>query len=90
MLSVKQDSIKYHFLSFWYDSTWDWNQISRAIGEHSNHYANIWYERSNHCANNVIFSKNDFFVLWFGLENPLFCTAEINHIKGNNTGMDLS
>ena len=24
MLSVKQDGIKYHFLSLWYDSTWDW------------------------------------------------------------------
>ena len=23
MLSVKQGDIKYHFLSFWYDSTWD-------------------------------------------------------------------
>ena len=23
MLSVKQDGIKYHFLSFWYDLTWD-------------------------------------------------------------------
>ena len=23
MLSVKQDGIKYHFLSLWYDSTWD-------------------------------------------------------------------
>ena len=23
MLSVKQGSIKYHFLSLWYDSTWD-------------------------------------------------------------------
>ena len=41
MLSVKQDSIKYDFLSLWYDSTWDWTQISRAIGEHSDHYANI-------------------------------------------------
>ena len=36
MLSVKQGGIKYHFLSLWYDSTWDWTQISRAIGEHSN------------------------------------------------------
>ena len=36
MLSVKQGGIKYHFLSLWYDSTWDWNQVSRAIGEHSN------------------------------------------------------
>ena len=23
MLNVKQGGIKYHFLSFWYDSTWD-------------------------------------------------------------------
>ena len=39
MLSVKQGGIKYHFLSVWYDSTWDWTQVSRAIGEHSNHHA---------------------------------------------------
>ena len=38
MLSVKQGGIKYHFLSLWYDLTWDWTQVSRAIGEHSNHY----------------------------------------------------
>ena len=36
MLSVKQGDIMYHFLSLWYDSTWDWTQVSRAIGEHSN------------------------------------------------------
>ena len=36
MLSVKQGGIKYHFLSLWYDSTWDWTQVSWAIGEHSN------------------------------------------------------
>ena len=34
MLSVKQGGIKYHFLSLWYDSTLDWTQVSRAIGEH--------------------------------------------------------
>ena len=39
MPSVKQDSIKYHFLSLWYDSTWDWTHISLAIGEYTNHYA---------------------------------------------------
>ena len=33
MLSVKQGGIKYHFLSLWYDSTWDWTQVSRAIGD---------------------------------------------------------
>ena len=31
MLSVKQGGIKYHFLSLWYDSTWDWTPFSRAI-----------------------------------------------------------
>ena len=41
MLSVKHGSIKYHFLSLWYDSTWDWTQVSRAIDEHFNHYAYI-------------------------------------------------
>ena len=39
MLSVKQGSIKYHFLSLWYDSTWDWTAVSRTIGEHSTHSA---------------------------------------------------
>ena len=34
MLSVKQGGIKYHFLSLWYDSTWDWNPIFQTIGEH--------------------------------------------------------
>ena len=35
MLSVKQGGIKYHFLSLWYDSTWDWTPVSQTIGEHS-------------------------------------------------------
>ena len=41
MLSVKQRGIKYHFLSLWYDSNWHGTQLSRAIGEHSNHHANV-------------------------------------------------
>ena len=40
MLSAKQGNIKYHFLSLLCDSTWDWTQVSRAIGEHSTHLAN--------------------------------------------------
>ena len=36
-LSVKQGRIKYHFLNIWYDSTWDWNLVSRTIGKHSTH-----------------------------------------------------
>ena len=33
-LCVKQRSIKYHFLSLWYDMTWDLTLVSRATGEH--------------------------------------------------------
>ena len=41
MLTVKQGGIKYHFKSLWYDSILDWTQVSWAIGEHSNDYANV-------------------------------------------------
>ena len=34
MLNLKQGGIKYHFLSLWYDSIWDWTPVSRAFGEH--------------------------------------------------------
>ena len=34
MLSVKQEGIKYHFLSLWHDSTRDLTLVCRAIGEH--------------------------------------------------------
>ena len=47
MLSVKQGGIKNHFLSLWYDSTWDWTKVSQAIGEHSPHYTNVSYIISN-------------------------------------------
>ena len=40
MLSVKQEGIKYHFKSLWYDVTWDWTQVSQTISEHSTHLAN--------------------------------------------------
>ena len=39
MLSVKQGGIKYHFLSLWYDSTWDWTPVSWAFRKHANHKA---------------------------------------------------
>ena len=41
MVRVMPGSIKYH-LSLRYDSTWDWTQVSRAIGEHFNQYVNIY------------------------------------------------
>ena len=47
MLSVNQKGIKYHFLSLLYDSTWDWTQVSRIIGEHSNYYANVQLNSNN-------------------------------------------
>ena len=31
MLSVKQRGIKHHFLSLWYDSTWDWTLVSPGL-----------------------------------------------------------
>ena len=37
LLSVKQGGFMYHFKSLWYDVNWDWNQVSRTIGEHSTH-----------------------------------------------------
>ena len=37
LLSVKLGGIKYHFLSLWYDSTWDWTPVSWTIGKHSTH-----------------------------------------------------
>ena len=43
ILGAKQVSIKYRFFSLLYDSTRDWTPVSRAIGEQSNHYANVWY-----------------------------------------------
>ena len=40
ILSAKQGGIKYHFLSLWYDLTWDWSLVSWTIGKHSTHEAN--------------------------------------------------
>ena len=36
-INIMQGGIKCHFLSLWYDLTWDWTQVSQAISEHSNH-----------------------------------------------------
>ena len=33
LLSVKQWSYKYNFLSLWYDATWDWTLVSQTIGK---------------------------------------------------------
>ena len=40
MLNVKQEAIKYDFLSFWHDLTWDWTLVSQTIDEYSTHYTN--------------------------------------------------
>ena len=33
MMSVKQGGIKYHFLSLWYDPTWDLTLVSQTISQ---------------------------------------------------------
>ena len=40
MLSVKQGSIKYHFVSLWYVSTWYSTLVFRAVDKHSTHKTN--------------------------------------------------
>ena len=39
--SVKQEDIKYHFLSLCYDLTWDWTLVSGTIGKLFNHYVDL-------------------------------------------------
>ena len=40
MMSIKQGSIKYYFLSLWYDSTKDGTPVFRTIATHTHtHYA---------------------------------------------------
>ena len=63
MLSVTQGAIKYDFLSLWYYSTWDWTQVTRAIGEYSNHHANVRYfsiiiDHSKLCYVNYVYLLN--------------------------------
>ena len=35
ILSIQQGGMQHHFLSLWYDSTWNWFLVSRIISEHS-------------------------------------------------------
>ena len=42
MLNINKWGIKYDILSLWYYSAGDWTPVSQIIGEHSNHYANIY------------------------------------------------
>ena len=48
VLSAKQGSVKYQFLSLRYDSTWDWTVVSRTIGEHSTHEDRLKNKISKH------------------------------------------
>ena len=41
-LLYKQGGIKYNFLSFWYDPTWDWNPVLRTIDEGCSLYFKIF------------------------------------------------
>ena len=51
MLGVKQGSIKYHFLSLWYVSIWDWTQVVSNIS---------CVNRDNR----LITSKNPLWIVW--------------------------
>ena len=64
MLRVKQNGIKYHILSLWYDSIWDWTPVSRAIGKHSTNLDNVQV-----LLNTVIFSEANY----NNLSNALSC-----------------
>ena len=47
MLSAKKEGIKYHFLSFCYDLTWDRTSISQTISKHFTHKANEPVKQDN-------------------------------------------
>ena len=49
MLIVKQEGIKYYFLRFWYDLTWDWTLVFRAIGK--------FYPQTNEPVESVYFPR---------------------------------
>ena len=65
MLSVKQRRIKYQFLSLWYDSTWDWTQVSRAIPPMSSSSNNIGC-LNKHGAN-VTGNNSTYNIEWFNI-----------------------
>ena len=91
MLSIKQEDIMYHFLSLWYDSTWDWNPVSQASGEHYNHDVN-WKKISQYvlkidklfvCTDKKSLMKLDpLFVLW-SIHFPTFHTHTHTHTHTN-------
>ena len=41
MLNVKHGGIMFHFLSLWYDLTWDWTLFPRTISEYTTHLVYI-------------------------------------------------
>ena len=41
-LSIKQGDIKYLFSSLWYDLSWNWTPVSRAIVENCTNWINTW------------------------------------------------
>ena len=68
MLSVKQGNIKYNFMSLWYDSTWDWTPVSRAIGEHPKNNKTWYY---------TYFVQNFHLKKWFLIEISMLSDVDI-------------
>ena len=66
MLSVKQGGIKYHFLSLWYDSTWDCVCVYAG-------YNNILE------ANNIIYKLEDI-IIYLNLLRLHLCVKKKNYL----------
>ena len=47
MMIVKLEASSTIFKVFGITRPGDWTQVTRAIGEHSNHYANVLYNNKN-------------------------------------------
>ena len=74
MLSVKQGDIKYHFLFLWYDSTWEWTEVSRATGEQTTKISQPDFELS---------SQSPFVQLWVLEEMKQIFTKKIRELKSS-------
>ena len=87
MLSVKQGSIKYHFLSFWYDSTWDWTLVSNQEEiirtSNTSELKSQWVPHSQ--------KPRAIYVLWWKQQprNVYVCKNEKKILKNTNLFVNL-
>ena len=65
MLSVKQGGINYHFLSLWYDLTWDRTQVSQTTDTSNNYFKYKYF--TQFCGFNIFLSNDLHLILSFQL-----------------------